>query len=85
MNKDLNELTLTGKEIKDLAELAGLAIAPSDYTDMIETEIIVATCPTIGVLDDDGAVAHYKYVAYLSEYPEEGVYPLGDEIGKEMK
>jgi hypothetical protein len=82
MHKDLNELTLTGKEIKDLAEFAGLAIAPSDYTDVLETEIIVATCPTSGALGDG---THYKHVAYLSEYPEEGAYPLGDEIGKETE
>lgn len=73
-------LTLTGKEIKDLAEAVGLVIAPHDYTDELETEMTIIDCPSNGVLDDGGKATHYKYVAYLTEYPEEGSFPLGDEI-----
>lgn len=73
-------LTLTGKEIKDLAEAVGLVIQPLDYTDELETEMTIIDCPASGVMDDDGKATHYEHVAYLSEYPEEGTFPLGDEV-----
>lgn len=73
-------LTLTGKEIRDLAEAVGLVITPNDYADELETEMTIIECPPSGVLDDDGQATYYKHVAYLSEYPEEGTYPLGDEV-----
>lgn len=73
-------LTLTGKEIKDLAEAVGLVIDPRNYTDELETEITIIDCPESGVLGDDGKATHYEHVAYLSEYPEEGTFPLGDEV-----
>ena len=73
-------LILTGKEIKDLAEAVGLVIVPNDYTEELEIEMAIIDCPTSGVLDDDGKALHYEHVAYLSEYPEEGTFPLGDEI-----
>lgn len=73
-------LTLTGKEIKDLAEAVGLVISPHDYADELETEMTIIDCPAGGVLDDDGKATHYEHVAYLSEYPEEGTFTLGDEL-----
>ena len=73
-------LTLTGKEIKDLAEAVGLVIQPLNYGDELETEMTIIKCPATGVLDDDGKATHYEHVAYLSEYPEEGTFPLGDEL-----
>lgn len=73
-------LTLTGKEIKDLAEAVGLVIAPHDYTDELETEMTIIDCPASGVMDDDGKATHYEHVAYLSDYPDEGMFPLGDEV-----
>ena len=73
-------LTLTGKEIKDLAEAVGLMIQPLDYTDELETEMTIIECPSSGVMDDDGKATHYEHVAYLSEYPQEGTFPLGDEV-----
>ncbi len=73
-------LTLTGKEIKDLAEAVGLVIQPLNYGDELETEMTIIKCPATGVQDDDGKVTHYEHVAYLSEYPEEGTFPLGDEL-----
>ena len=73
-------LTLTGKEIKDLAEAVGLVIKPLDYEDELETEMTIIDCPASGVLDDDGKATHFQHVAYYSEYPEEGMCPLGDEV-----
>lgn len=73
-------ITLCGKEIRDLAEAVGLVIQPLDYTDELETEMTIISCPAEGVLNDDGKATHYQLVAYCSEYPEEGVFPLGDEV-----
>lgn len=73
-------LTLTGREIKDLAEAVGLVIQPLNYDDELETEMTIIKCPATGVLDDDGKATHYEHVAYLSEYPEEGTFPLGEEL-----
>jgi len=73
-------LTLTGKEIKDLAESVGLVIQPLDYGYELETEMTIIKCPATGVIGDDGKAAHFEHVAYLSEYPDEGTYPLGDEL-----
>ena len=79
-------LTLTGKEIKDLAEAVGLVIEGGhDYTDELETEMTIIECPSSGVMDDDGKATHYEHVAYLSEYPEEGTFPLGDEVTHNAK
>lgn len=73
-------INLNGKQIRELAEFAGFSIVEHDYQDENETEYTIALCPKDGVLNDDETVSHYEYVVYLSEYPEEGVMPLGDEI-----
>lgn len=75
-------LTLTVAEIKDLAECAGLVLdkGVSYDADEPETEIVVMECPKAGVRDDDGKPTHYAHIAYFAEYPEEGNYPLGDEV-----
>ena len=77
-------ITLTVAEIKDLAECAGFVFNQHfmpDADDM-ETEITINTCPASGVLDDDNKPTHYAHIAYFSEYPEEGCYPLGSETEK---
>lgn len=75
-------LTLTIAEIKDLAECAGFTLDPASMPDAdeMETEIVVMECPKAGVRDDDGKPTHYAHIAYFSEYPEEGSYPLGNEV-----
>lgn len=75
-------ITLTVAEIKDLAECAGFTLDPERMPDAdeMETEIIVMECPKQGVRDDDGKPTHYAHIAYFEEYPEEGTYPLGEEI-----
>lgn len=69
-------VTLTIDQIKDLAEMAGLKVDSEITDDDRETEITVTLCPEKGV-DDDGTIKHYKHVAYHTDYPEEGVCPLG--------
>ena len=76
-------ITLTGKEIKDLAEFAGFKV--SGLTKMeeeaLETEISITEASKEGILDEGTkTIKHYAHIAYVAEYPEEGCYPLGDEI-----
>ena len=72
-------LTLTVAEIKDLAEAAGLALDKTvTYDDdQLETEYDIVACPPDGICDDDGKPTHYRHVAYVAEYPDEGGFPLG--------
>lgn len=72
-------MTLTIDQIKDLAQFAGLHI--TGEAEDKESEITIIECPKEGIKDDDGStIVHYRHVAYLEEYPEEGVCPLGDEL-----
>ncbi len=76
----MTSITLTGKEIRDLAEFAGFSIVENDYTDENETEMVIQNCPDKGILNDDNEPEHYRLIAYLAEYPEEGCMPLGEKI-----
>lgn len=77
-------LTLTVAEIYDLACAAGFTINHGEMfmpdADEMETEITIIDCPKDGVEDDDGKHTHYAHLAYFTEYPEEGSYPLGAEL-----
>ena len=73
-------VTLTGKEIREIAELAGLQFVEHDYTDEYETEIAIESCPDKGIMNDDNAPEHYRLIAFLNEYPEEGCIGLGEKI-----
>lgn len=74
-------MILTIEEIRDLALFAGLTVGDADASEM-ETEICITDCHTEGIFDDNGVAKHYAHVAYLEEYPEEGVHGLGREITK---
>lgn len=81
-NSNMTQLTLTGKEIKDLAESIGFTITKGSFDkDILETEMTVVDCPEKGVEGDDGKPMFFNYVAYFDDCPEEGVMPLGDEVG----
>lgn len=80
-------LNLTVAEIRDLAAFAGLKIdtAIPAADDEQETEITVAACPPEGVKNeaepsDPDSVSHYRFIAYCTEYPEEGCMGLGNEL-----
>lgn len=77
-------LTLTGKEISELAGFAGLQIVEHNYADEYETEITVET-PSGFLLNDDGVEEHYRLIAYHTEYPEEGAIGLGAMIAAAQK
>lgn len=72
-------MQLTAAEIKDLAEMAGFKVETFEEYDP-EQEFTVQDCPALGVKDDDGVPRHYAHIAWDSEYPEEGVMPLGVEL-----
>lgn len=73
--------TLTVAQIADLARFAGLDVDDSAVTDAgPENEITIADCPADGVIGDDGTPTHYPLIAYFSEYPEEGMYGIGEPI-----
>lgn len=75
-------ITLTVAEIIDLADAAGLVLNQKFMpdADQMETEITAIDCPKEGVKDDDGKPTHFAHIAYLTEHPEEGIYPLGPEL-----
>lgn len=72
---------LTVQEIRDLAKFAGIAMDEEQELDADElaTEISVTMTPS-ECKNDDGKIERYAHLAYLSEYPEEGCYPLGDPL-----
>ncbi len=71
-------ITLTVREIADLATFAGLEVGDPSEFEMLQ-ELTITTCPHAGLLDeDDGSVSHYHWVAYMTEYPEEGATGLGE-------
>lgn len=68
-------VTLTTKEIYELALYAGLTCEKPDNDDMAETNITV----DVGDVHDDGGYGIYHGPrAYFTDYPEEGAIPLGD-------
>lgn len=71
-------MILTAAEIRDLAMLAGFVIDTLDVD--MAMDFTVEDCPKCGIKYDNGEVLHYEHVAYDSEYPEEGVLPLGDPV-----
>lgn len=77
-------ITLTGKEILGLTLCAGFSVVENYGPDELETEWDIQDCPAEGVLNDDNEIEHYRYVAWLAEYPEEGAFPLGDPITTEQ-
>lgn len=77
-------MALSILEIKDLAEFAGLEVKPPSSRDDMEAEITITECPKEGI-EDEGTQRHFKHIAYFSEYPEEGAWPLGSECGTEGK
>lgn len=84
-------LTLTAREIFDLGKAAQVIpwkanLADSQLSDEdAETEYTVFTrAGGVTVCDDDGTPHKYKSGAYLTEYPEEGTFPLGEAQNAEL-
>jgi len=75
-------MILTRKEILDLAEFAGFEITDqSKMPEDFEIELTIENCPENGILDEDTNEREgYRYIAYFSEYIEEGCLGLGDKL-----
>lgn len=79
-------ITLTIHEIKDLAEFAGLRVAPVSKRDLpdMDAELTITKGPADGVRPHrPGELRRCQYVAYYTDYPEEGCHPLGPCIREE--
>ena len=78
-------MTLTVEEIGDLAKSAGFKIDDEQLGDSDrDTEYVIEPCPKDGVDNEDGTRSHYRFIAYLDEYPEEGCFGLGEAIRVEQ-
>lgn len=82
-----SQITLSVREIFDLAKVAQVISWKATLADSLlsdedaETEYTIFTQEGgVQVNDDDETPHFYKHGAYLDEYPEEGTFPLGDEI-----
>lgn len=74
-------VTLTVREIRDLAQYAGLEVDSIALgREELDTELHVEVCPKCGLRDDDGAIIHYRHIAWFVEYPDEGSSGLGDPL-----
>ena len=74
-------LTLTTREIYDLATVAGIQTPPLEELniDDLETQFTVEPCPKLGLIDEEsGCNLMYNNIVYISEYPENGSFGLGD-------
>lgn len=76
-------ITLSGREIRDLANAVGMEISDKYVVedDILETNMVIMECPKEGIsYEDEEGRHHFSHVAYIEEYREEGTFPLGDEI-----
>jgi len=76
-------ITLTVAEIMDLAVFAGLTLNSrfNPTGDDLETEIDIQAAHPDGALDEDtGKRTKTRFVAVMTDYPEEGCMPLGPEL-----
>lgn len=84
----MKRLTLTVNEIADLARFAGLVLDETRLPDRDEgdVEIAIDQCPESGLFDEEcDTPKHYRFIAWLDEYPEEGSWGLGEEISFPVK
>ena len=87
MKKKDTFITLTVAEIFDLAKAAQLIPWKSKLKDALESDedadteyTIIERKGGIEILDDDKTPHKYAHGAFLAEYPEEGTWPLGEEL-----
>lgn len=76
-----NTITLTLREILDLAIAANIVDNDHTVDDDPETEFtVIEREGGVEVLDDDKQSHRYAHGAFITEYPEEGTFPLGDPL-----
>ena len=76
-------ITLTIKEIEDLATFAGFVINEDNHEEgFYETEIVVDSAgpgQSFGIpMEEGGKTYQFKHIAYFEELKEEGCFPLGE-------
>lgn len=82
MSTPHESITLTIREIVDLARFAGLLPSGEHLPDEdeLEEEITVQSFDGGKLTEDDGTQRAYRRIAYYAEYPEEGCLGLGPEL-----
>jgi hypothetical protein len=76
----MQEITLTGKQIYKLAIAAGFSVAMPNDSIIMESEMTIVQDDDLIIKDDDENESKYSHAAYHTEYPEEGMFPLGEPI-----
>jgi hypothetical protein len=72
-------LTLSGQEIKDLAEYCGFQIVPESIEqDFLEGDFYIEKCPKGGVAGDDGVAKMYGHVVTCDGCEGGECMPLGE-------
>lgn len=83
----MNQITLTVAEILDLARAANIVgnkHKPQVDAEELETEYTIwESKEGTLILDDDKTEKRYRHGAYISEYPDEGTFPLGNPLDAE--
>lgn len=82
------QITLTIAEIFDLAKAAQLVPWKAKLTEHLESDedadteyTIVEREDGVAILDDDDVtLRRYAHGAYITDYPDEGTFPLGEEL-----
>lgn len=76
-------VSLSGQEIKELAEYCGFQIVPESVeADFLEADFYIERCPPGGVAGDDGVAKMYGYVVTCDGCDGGECLPLGEPIGK---
>jgi hypothetical protein len=76
-------LTLSGQEIRDLAEYCGFQIVPESIEqDFLEGDFYIEKCPAGGVAGDDGVAKMYGHVVTCDGCDGGECMPLGEATGK---
>lgn len=76
----MTSINLTVKQIMELANFAGLSCSDGGMDDdELEYEVTVVERGLVAE-DDSKESAYYGAYCYMSEYPEEGSFPLNENI-----
>jgi hypothetical protein len=76
-------LTLSGQEIKDLAEYCGFQIVPESIEqDFLDGDFHIEKCPAGGVASNEGVALRYGHVVTCDGCEGDECMPLGECMGE---
>lgn len=75
----MNRITLTGAQIAELAEFAGIRVLAELDSFEADAEFTIQDGP-VAVKNDDNSDTFFTHFAYCEECPEEGGIGLGEPI-----